>query len=137
MKTKIGLFIFVLVALCTQAKAQDISIVNVRKNIALSNEETSYRDYYLNAGVDGGLKKGQVLQIVRKTTARDSSGAQSYGDMFIPIGEVKVIAVYEKMAVARESKIFSRDELPVIDQVGLMTGDKVDLKGQYSPTAKK
>ncbi|MES3039443.1 MAG: hypothetical protein V4736_16155 [Bdellovibrionota bacterium] len=133
----LAVLLTLLVFQTVHAQSQDISIVNVRKNITLSNEETAYRDYYLNGGSDDGIKKGQVLNIVRKVVARDYSGTQTYGDIFIPVGELKVIAVFGKLAVARESKIFSREELPVLEQIGLMTGDLVDLRNQFSPTGKK
>lgn len=108
--------------------AADLAVVDVRKNIALADTDPVYKDYYINGGADAGLKKNQILTMVRKVAVRDSSGSQSIGDMKIPVGHLKIIAVYAKVAVARELRLFSRDEHPMLEQVGIMIGDLLDLE---------
>src|SRR5207253_8639068 len=48
----------------------------------------------------------------------------------------RVIATYGKVSVAREYKLLSRDELPMLEQIGLMNGDRIDLKGAFVDNAK-
>ncbi|MNT72328.1 hypothetical protein D3C72_2109140 [compost metagenome] len=40
------------------------------------------------------------------------------------------------MAVAREFELLSRDELPMLEQIGIMNGDRIDLQGSFIDTSK-
>jgi len=111
--------------------AADMSVVEVRRNIPLSDEAPVYKDFYLNAGSESGLKKNMVLTIMRKTIIRDASGTQSYGEMDVPVGQLKVIAVQNKIAIAREYKLISRDEEPMLEQIGMMIGDAISMDGSF------
>jgi hypothetical protein len=114
----------------------DISIVDVRKNIPLSDEDPSFTDFYLSAGENEGLKKNMVVTVFRPVNIRDNSGAQSYGEISIPVGQVKILAVFPKVAVAREFKLLPREENPMLEQVGLMSGDKVETKDSFIDNSK-
>jgi hypothetical protein len=103
-------------------------VIDVRRNITLSDSDPVYKDFYINGGTGDGFKKGQVLTVSRKVTVRDSSGSTQVGDMEIPVGELKVISVYEKVTVARELKLFDRQDLPMLEQRAIMSGDNVDIK---------
>lgn len=107
--------------------AQDIQIVDVRRNIPLADDAPIYKDFYLNAGSEAGLKKNQVVTVFRKLTIRDSSGLVSYGELTIPVGQLKIVAAQNKVSVAREHKLISRDEEPMLEQIGLMSGDQIIL----------
>jgi len=108
------------------ASADEISIFEVRRNIPLSDTDPVYKDFYLK-GADGGkLKKNQVITITRKVTLRDSTGSQVMGEIQAPVGQLKVIAVYGKIAVAREVKLFTREELPMLDNPWFMIGDSAE-----------
>lgn len=110
--------------------AEDLSVIDVRRNITLADDDPVYKDFYL-AGATGGLKKNLVVTAIRKISVRDASGAQAFGEIQVPVGQLRVIAVYGKLAVAREYKLLSRDELPMLEQIGIMTGDKIDLQGSF------
>ncbi len=114
-----------------QAFSADINVVDVRRNIPLSDESPVYKDFYLNAGTTTGLKKNQVLNVIRKLTIRDFSGAQTYGEIEVVVGQLKVIALNEKVAVAREYKLLERDQEPMLEQIGIMTGDRLDFEGSF------
>ncbi|MBX2987549.1 MAG: hypothetical protein KF802_06600 [Bdellovibrionaceae bacterium] len=113
------------------AEADDLRIVDVRRNIPLSDDEPVYKDYYLSAGETGGLKKNLVVTAVRKITVRDANGTQTYGEMEVPVGQLRVIGVFGKIAVAREYKLLSRDDNPMLEQTGLMVGDAIEIKGSF------
>lgn len=111
--------------------AQDLNIVDVRRNITLSDEDVVYKDFYINGSEAEGLKKNLIVTAVRKIQIRDANGSQSYGDIQVPVGQLRVIATYGRISVAREYKLLSREELPMLEQTGLMNGDKIDLKGSF------
>lgn len=120
------IFILALLVFLTQANANEISIFEVRRNIPLSDADPVYKDFYIKGSEGGKLKKNQTYTVTRKVTMRDSSGSQVMGEIQAPIGQLKIIAVYGKIAVAREVKIFTREELPMIDYPWFMIGDSLD-----------
>ncbi len=131
------MFLFMLLfGFTTESKAADISVVDVRRNIALSEDDTVYKDFYINVIPGAGLKKNLVVTAVRKLNIRDASGANAVGEIQVPVGQLKIIAVYDKVAVAREYSLLSRDELPMLEQVGIMTGDRIDTKGAFMDNSK-
>lgn len=118
------------------AHAEELSIIDVRRNIPLSDHEPTYRDYYIAGDGIQNLKKNLVLEVVRKNNIRDASGAQSYGEILIPVGQLRVIANYGRVAIAREYKYFSREDYPTLDQTFMMTGDRVSVKNSFIDTNK-
>lgn len=130
------LMFMLLFGLVTESKAADMSVVDVRRNITLSEDDTVYKDFYINAGPGSGLKKNLVVTAVRKINIRDASGANAVGEIAVPVGQLKIIAVYDRVAVAREFTLLSRDELPMLEQVGIMTGDRIDLGGSFIDKSK-
>lgn len=108
--------------------ANELNIIFVRKNIPMSDEDPSYRDLYLNIGASQGAKKDQTYTVFRKMQVRDASGSLSFGEIEIPIGEIKVLAAYERVSVARDSKIYSREAYPTLEIFGTMAGDRIELK---------
>lgn len=115
--------------------AADISIVEVRRNITLSDEDTVYKDFYLNAGEGSGLKKNLVVNVKRRIFVKDTN-SKSVGDFETTVGQVRIIQVEGKVAVAREYKLFSRDEEAMVEQIGIMTGDRIDLGGSFIDNTK-
>lgn len=112
-------------------KIQDLSIIDVHRNIPLSDTEPVYKDFYINAGIESGLKDNLVVTVYRKVNIRDASGTQSYGDIQIPVGRLKIIASFNRVSVAREFQLISRETVPMLDQVGIMNGDRIDLNGSF------
>lgn len=130
------LIFMLLFGLTTESKAADMSVVDVRRNITLSEDDTVYKDFYINVTPGSGLKRNLVVTAVRKINIRDASGANAVGEIMVPVGQLKIIAIYDRVAVAREFTLLSRDELPMLEQIGIMTGDRIDLGGSFIDTSK-
>lgn len=109
-------------------KSNDYSIISIKKNITLSDDEPVFHDLIINAGENFGLKKGQLYVAFRRVGIKDDSGVQSFGEIDIPIGEVKILSVFSRVAIARQVKLYPREENPIVDIFGLMGGDHVELK---------
>lgn len=124
-----------------EAFSEELSIIEVRRNIPLADTDPVYKDYYINSGTDAGLKKNMVIVANRKMPIKDATGANSFGEISVPVGQLKIIFVQNRIAIAREFNLISRDEEPMLEQIGIMIGDKVDLAGSYidksKPSAKK
>lgn len=121
------------------AGADELTIIDVRRNIPLSDGEPAYKDFYLAGDSVSSLKKNLVVTAVRRTNIRDARGTQSYGEIDIPVGQLRILGVFGNVAVAREYKLLSRDEHPMLEQTGLMSGDRIELKSSFvddKPAAK-
>lgn len=126
-----SLLIILIIFFSKMAQASDLTIINVKRNIQLSETEPAYRDYYLSSGESSGLKKNMVVTVERKSQIKDSSGANSFGDVNVPIAQIKILAVYKSTAVAREFKALSRKDHPVVEQIGIQVGDTINLKDSF------
>jgi hypothetical protein len=120
------ILVLALLAMHSLASADEISIFEVRRNIPLSDTDPVYKDFYVKNGDSAKLKKNQVYTVTRKVTLRDASGSQVMGEIQSPVGQLKIIAVYGKIAVAREVKVFTREDLPMLDNPWFMIGDSLE-----------
>jgi hypothetical protein len=122
------LFILLTLVSIQAAQGSDLSIVFVRKSIPMSEQEPAHRDLYLSGGSGQGVKKDQIYIVFRKVQVRDASGSVAFGEIEIPVGEIKVISSYDRVAVARDLAFYSRDSYPTLEISGTMAGDVVKLK---------
>ena len=129
----ITLLVFTLTTISIMA--QDISVVDVKRNITLSDSDLVYKDYYLNAGDASSLRKNMVVNVKRKINIKDS-GTKSVGDFETVVGQLKIIHIGNKVSVAREHKLIPRDEEPMLEQIGIMSGDRLDLAGSFIDNTK-
>lgn len=136
MKSFLALVFIVSIFSFTTANADEISIADARKNIPLSDDEPSYKDYYLSGKDLSSLKQNSIVTVVRNINIKDSTGSQSLGEITVPVGELKVIFVQGRVAVAREHKLFSRSNLPMLEQSGLLLGDLIDLNLKIEDNSK-
>lgn len=118
--------------------AEEMTIFEVHRNIPLADNDPIYKDFYIKGNEASGLKKNLVVQVNRKVTLRDASGSQVMGEVVAPVGQLKIIAVYGKIAVAREYKNYSREDLPMLETPWFMIGDSIELKDSFlDKSAKK
>lgn len=119
------------IGLWANAQSPEMMVIDVRKNIPLSDTDPVYKDFYINAGSESGLKRNQVVTVYRKLSVRDSTGSQTFGELTIPVGRLKLISVQNRLAVAREFNLISREDEPMLEQIGLMVGDRLDLTDSF------
>lgn len=117
-------------AITSLSYAANINVVDVRRNITLDNDEVPYKDYYLNAGEGTDLKKNLIVKVKRKVYVRDTA-TKAIGDFDTTVALMKIIHVGQKVSVGREYKLIPRDEEPMLEQVGIMSGDRIDTEGAY------
>lgn len=119
-------------------QAETLEIVDVKRNIPLAESEPVYKDFYIK-GITG-LKKNMVVKAVRKVAVKDVM-LKPVGDFVAVVGLLKIIQVSDSIAVAREFKLVSRDNEPMLEQIGIMVGDEIDVRDSFNdtskPTAKK
>lgn len=104
-------------------------IVDVRISIPLSESEARLKDYYISTdGLD--LKINQVVRVQRKVTVTPP-GKKSIGEIIVEIGQVKIIGVSGKVAIARDFKLLDRADQPLTESIGIMLGDTVETDGSF------
>jgi hypothetical protein len=118
------------VLLISKTNAQEILVVDVKRNITLSDNDPVYKDFYIGAGEGSSLKKNLVVNVKRKITIKESA-TKNIGDFETVVGQLKIIHIGNKVSVAREFKLTPRDEEPMLEQIGIMSGDKIDLAGSF------
>jgi hypothetical protein len=136
MSTKLVGRVFLVVGLCvlvvlfaSEMFGEELSIVEVRRNIPLADTDPIYKDFYINSGKNEGLKVGSVVSVTRKLSIKDATGTQIYGEAVVPVGQLKIIFVADKIAIAREHKLLPREALPMLEQTSIMVGDKIEKSG--------
>ncbi len=110
-------------------------IVDVRRNITLSDDEIPAKDFYIKISEGGGIKKNLVVKAIRKITVKDS-GLKTVGDFKTVVGLLKIIHTEGQIAVAREFKLLPRTDQPMLEQIGIMTGDEIDLSDSFVDNSK-
>lgn len=110
------------------SQQQNINIFDVRNTLALSDDEPTYKDYYLNAGSERGLKAGMVITVTRSQALYDSYQNKSPGELRVEVGQVKLIHVQKGISVARDYADVSRVSHPILDYDFVMIGDELDLE---------
>jgi hypothetical protein len=135
MKKYSVILFFVLTVVYLDLFSAEMNIVDVRRNITLSDDDPIYKDFYINAGEGSGLKKNLVVNVKRKIYIKDPA-SKAVGDFESVVGQVRVIQVAGKVSIAREYKLTSREEEAMLEQKGIMTGDRLDLAGSFVDNTK-
>ncbi|GEM_PF-2702169 len=107
--------------------AQEVRIIEARRNIPLSDSEPRYMDLYLSGGSANGIKVDSIYKVVRTLPIRGALGTQDFGSIKILVGEVKIIFSDSRTSIGRIYKIYSREKLPILETESVMIGDEVDL----------
>ncbi len=133
---KFYIFILGLTFFATYSYAKKAGeIIDVRRNITLAEDELPYKDFYIKLTDSSGLKKNLVVHATREVKVYDQSG-KVFTSFKTNVGQLKIIYFDDKVAVAREFKLLSRDNLPMIEQIGIMMGDEVDLADSFVDNSK-
>lgn len=107
-----------------QVFAAEAKIIDVKTSIPLSESETRYKDYYIYGDVSG-FKPNSFVKVLRKTTVKDNKLGQNIAELESAVATLKIIQQKGLLAIAREHKVISRDNEPVLDQPGALIGDTV------------
>ncbi|HRK07019.1 MAG TPA: hypothetical protein PLZ57_04565 [Pseudobdellovibrionaceae bacterium] len=103
-------------------------IFDVRRSLPMEPDEPTFHDFYISAGVEAGIKKGQFLPVARQMPVHDPIANKQQAIITIPVGKLQVIHVERNIAVARLVNELRDDERPTLEFEAVMIGDRVDLK---------
>lgn len=109
------------------AFAKDVTVFDVRRPLAMENDENPPKDYFFNAGASEGLKKGMLVTVTRRQALYDQYLNKSPGDLVVAVGQLRIIHVQPDMSVARLEIMQNRANSPNVEFEAVMVGDKIDL----------
>lgn len=110
-----------------QAQTNPVQIFEVRKNLALKEDEPVYHDYYINAGSEQGLQSGMIVSVFRRVPVQNQFMTASVDDLVITVGTVKLLYVQKNISVARRHNIYTAEKSPVLEFQNILQGDRVDV----------
>ncbi len=129
MRATAFLFLIALISLLTfKAEAKEVQIIEIRKNLQLSNDETVFTDYYLNAGDDLGIKPGTTFVLYRRVNVIDRLGSNQGRALSIPVGKIRIIYVAKDLSVARLDTLEKNENTPILEHRGVMLGDLINVE---------
>ncbi len=108
----VTLSLFLLTAQTIQAE-ELIEIVEVKRNITLSDSDPVYKDFYINSGTGSGLKKNLIVKAKRQVSVKNDM-QKLIGQFHTVVGFLKIIHVEGSVAIAREVRLESRENEPVL-----------------------
>src|SRR5262245_19915721 len=73
--------------------ASDFFVTSVVREFPMKSGDAIYKDYYVNAGTNNGLRKGLTIEAVRKISAFDNINSKLLGDTPVKIARLKLIHV--------------------------------------------
>ncbi len=112
----------------TQWSFAEVAVFDVRQNLAMSDSDKVYRDFYLNGGSEAGLKPGQVITLQRRLPLYDNYANHAAGELNLLVAKVKIIHVQKGLAVARLHSELAREDVPFLEDNYIMVGDILDIQ---------
>ncbi len=114
------------------ALSAEIHVIQVKRNIPMTDDEPIYKDYYISGGTKNGLKTNLVVPVVRWINLRENNQAQDQALKILePVAWLKIIYVQDQLSIARLYETANYKNDPVLDQPGVMMGDLISLENSY------
>jgi outer membrane protein OmpA-like peptidoglycan-associated protein len=96
--------------------------VEIDTSLKKSENSKPVKDFYINGGEDDGLGKSTVLDVYREKIVRDIFNNEDF-KIRVPVGKLKVIKLFKKVAITRIISLESSDKAPVLLYRTVMIGD--------------
>lgn len=108
-------------------QATSFFITSVIRELPMKAGEAVYKDYYINAGSNNGLRKGLFIEAIRKLAAYDNINSKLIGDTPVKIARLQLIHVDKGISVARLVKFYEKEHIPLPGFDAVMIGDIIEV----------
>ncbi len=116
-----------------QAADGEAVVIEVKKNIQLSKNEKVFKNFFINGGENLGLKKGHIVDVLRRIPFHDPLKNISVGDIRVKVAELEIIHADGLLSVARQIHMEDPESRPILDYEAVMVGDRLDLATARAP----
>lgn len=132
MKLRISLhtvIILFFIFTATMSFARDYIIFSIAQDLPMDDSEVKpKKNFYINMGVQQGIKEGSLLDVYRIISRLDPYENKKRYNYKVKIGEVKVLHAEENSSIATAKILNTSNEHPLFEINNLMIGDHVDVK---------
>lgn len=118
------------------ALAAMVTVFDVKKSLPMRPGEIEQKDYYINAGTKIGFQPGMVVTVMRKIPVHDPIQNKSQGNLFAPVAKVRFIHVQDNVTIARLENLLDRQNLPILNESGILIGDFIDTPNNNMSSSK-
>lgn len=117
--------------------AGEFKIIDIHRNIPLSDTDEVFKDYYITGGSRDGFKENQVVSVFRERMIKASEVSKETFTIQILVGKLRILSAQNGISIARLYDSMNFENSPFTDQPGIIVGDYVELKGAFVDTKKK
>jgi hypothetical protein len=117
--------------------AGEFKIIDIHRNIPLSDTDAVFKDYYIMGGSKEGFKENQVVSVFRKLSIKPSEGSKETYNIQILVGKLIVLSAQNGISIARLFDSISFENSPFAEQPGITVGDWADQKDSFISRKKK
>lgn len=113
-----------------KAHIKQPQIFEIQKTLPLSDEESIFTYYYVNAGTEVGLQSGWIVDIYRKREFHfpEKAGLLTFQTLWFPVGEARIVFARKNISVLREHKIYLHDKDQAFFPLkALLIHDRLDI----------
>jgi hypothetical protein len=105
----------------------DFYVTAVIRDFPMKSGDPIYKDFYVNAGTNNGLRKGVFLNALRKMAVFDNINSKMAGETEIKIARLKIIHADKTFSIARMVRLFDKEETPNTGYDSIMIGDFIEV----------
>lgn len=120
-----------LILLCVSrynhANATEFFVTAVIREIPMKAGDAQYKDYYINAGTNNGLRKGLFIEATRKLSAFDNINSKLGGEFNVKVARLKLIQVEKSVSIARLVRYYDKEVTPITGNDAVMIGDLIEV----------
>lgn len=109
------------------ASAAEFFVTAVVRDFPMKAGDTIFKDYYINAGSNNGLKRGIFIEAVRKLSAFDNINSKVMGDTPVKIARLQIIHIDKSVAIARLVQFYDKAKTPLAGHDAVMIGDVIEV----------
>ena len=120
-------FFFIFFSIIEVRAEGEAVVIEVRKNTSLSKKEKVFKNFFINGGMNLGLKAGSHVDVMRRLPVHDPIKNASIGDLRVKVGTLEIIHSEDKLSVAKLVTYESMEKRPLLDYEAVMVGDRLDL----------
>lgn len=107
--------------------SSDFYVTSVIRDFPMKRDEVIYKDFYINAGTNNGLRKGAFINAIRKMAIYDNLNSKMSGETAVKIARLQIIHADKNVSIARLVKFFDKKSTPLSGYDSIMIGDFIEV----------